>query len=147
MQKKMNAAVQLLKAVLDHVPYVAALDPFDVGYVSIEKTDYNRRFPVFSLIYLLILIYFYDVQHCCYYVDYYGDYLVGSFLLLLLLSCQMSCASCTREMSDDAFCPVLLSGQYYVKPLLFYCIKVILCNELKDFCCLNEEQLRESNAT
>jgi hypothetical protein len=107
MQKRMN--VQLLKAVLDHVPYVAYVDPFDVGYVSIEKIDHhhNRRFPVFSLIYLLILIYFYDVQHCCYYVDHYGDYPVGSSLLL---SCLMSYASCTRGMNDDAFCPVLLSG-------------------------------------
>ena len=105
----MNAAVPILKAALDHVPFLAVVDPFDVGYVSIEKTDYNRRFPVFSLIYLLILIYFYDVQHCCYYVDYYGDYPVGSSLFLLL-SCQVSCASCTRGMSDDAFCPVLLSG-------------------------------------
>ena len=102
----MNADVQLLKVALDHVHDVAFLDPFGVGYVSIEKIDYNRRYPVFSWIYLLILIYFYDVQHYC--VDYYGDYPVGSSLLLLL-SCLMSCVSCTHGM-NDAFCPVLLSG-------------------------------------
>ena len=102
MQKKMNAAVPILKAALDHVPFLAVVDPFDVGYVSIEKTDYNRRFPVFSLIYLLILIYFYDVQDCCYYVDYYDDYPVGSCSSLLLLSCQMSCASCTRGRECSA---------------------------------------------
>ena len=131
MQKRMNAAVQLLKAALDHVPYVAVVDPFDVEYVSITKIDYNRRFPVFSWIYLLILIYFYDVQH--YYVDYYyyGDYPVGSSLLLLL-SCQMSCVSCTHGMNDDAFCPVLLSGLWLAvfhrsSPFLF--ASMFLCNE------------------